>query len=847
MRRKADPLFAQRLLLAGLLGTLALSAVLLWMLRAGATRGRASAAAPVNARATAPVALEEPALLSAEEVAESAAGAAPAPARAELAREPDESAPDDDALAFDPSAVYGRVRHAGAGVADVELRLFRGELGRRERTVPLAQTRSDADGRFRLRGLAPHTSYALHAQHPDYAPTSETIFPGHAAELELERTVVVTGRVRAAASGQPLAGIEVALDCQHYDSAGMRERVSALSDAEGRWRLPWAEPGIESFLVQRAGHAPERREFQVRPEGGADYEIVLDATRALELEVYALETGATLAETELLWDGILVRTDARGRLSVPLAPGTSSEDPLALNLGLPEGCTTQVRRTPPSGGALLRVPVARGGALRGRVLDAAGGPVPGAELRLGGGTRLTTELGLPEGVGLNPPRNSSRSGADGRYELTGLPPRGGKVELRAFHPEHPHGRSDPFEFTRLGEERELDLTLSAGATITGTLRVDGEPAALGLYWEGADANGRTRADDRGAYRVRGVPAGPVSLRPRLEGEDEDLGRAEDREVLAVEGGTLVEDFELAAQRASIRGRVLDTRGQAVAGARVSAWLDDEEQWSGEINPRAECDAEGRFELAVPDAPGLEFELSASSGARRAGAHAVRAGAELVLVLPELATLRLRVVDALRHEPVLGFQLYWRDSEAGEFARLSQGGSRFSPGADGTFLAELPAGKLDLVVSARALGYVPARLDGLELPGGRESGAEFELELGLELELELGTDPSDSEVLRQLRRGSLTLATAEQWAERERGGDYYRREVREAQVLRVDSSGVARVKALASGRYRIYGLPKGFQSQPRELDLPAVTHLRATMTIAPAQPKKAAPSGDPPAR
>lgn len=836
MRTSANPLFAQRLLAAGLLVTLALSALLLFLLRTGASRGRMDAAAAGETRSAVARALPDPELAPPEP----APGAAPARARTEFVGEAEDARPEEDPLAFDPGAVFGRVLCAGAGVAEVELRLFRGELGRRERTAPLAETKSDAEGRFRLRGLAPHTRFVLHAQHPDFLPESETLFPGHAAELALERTVAVAGRVRLAASGQALAGVEVALERQHYGPEGMRERVGSLSDAEGRWRLPWAEPGIESFLVLRPGHAPERREFQVRADAGGDYEIELDETRALELEIYALETGATLGETELLWEGLAVRTDESGRLLVPLTPGASMEDPVSLLLGLPEGCTTQFRAVPPPGGR-LRLPVARGGTLRGRVLDAAGAPVVGAELRLGGGERLTKELGLPEGVSLNPRRGTTRSGVDGRFELAGQAPRRGQVRLRASHPEHPANSSEPFEFARLGEERELDITLRAGATLTGTLRVDGEPAALRLYWNAHDTSGWTRANDHGAYRLQGLQAGPVSLRPRLEGEDEDIPRAEDREVLAIDDGALVEDFDLARGGARIRGRVLDTRGEPVAGADVTAWVSDEEQWAGALE--AECDGEGRFELAVPDVPGLEFELFASSGPRQAQAHAVRAGAELVLVLPELATLRLRVVDALRREPVLGFQLYWRDSEAGEFRRLSQGGRRFSPGPDGTFLAELPAGRLDLAVGARALGYVPARLDGLELAGGREARAELELDLGTELELSLGAGEGSDEVLRLVRRGRVTLATAEQWAERERGGEYFRQEVRDAQTVRVDANGVGRIRALASGRYRLFGLPKGTRTDPRELEVPAVAHLTAALRFVVEPPRKPGRGGD----
>jgi hypothetical protein len=288
------------------------------------------------------------------------------------------------------------------------------------------------------------------------------------------------------------------------------------------------------------------------------------------------------------------------------------------------------------------------------------------------------------------------------------------------------------------------------------------------------------------------------------------------------------DFELFEQRAHIRGRVVDARGAPVARAEILAMPSDEEEWRGE-EPRAESHSDGAFELSVPNSPGMTFELSAESGPRRVELSAVPAGAENVqLVLPVLAEVTLRVRDATTREPVPTFQLYWREAESGSYARLEQGGRRLSPGADGSFLAELPGGRLDLIVTARPLGYAPALRDGLELTGG--GAVEFELERGVELELEVQVAPDATDALRQLQRGRVAIASVEQWSERERGGDFYQQEVRNGQSLRLDEAGVARIPALVAGRYRFLGVPRGFRIRPAEFDLPPVAQQRTTVTL-----------------
>src|SRR5262245_30511120 len=105
------PLTAQRLLLCGLVAVMALSAGLLWMLRSGATRGRASGDAPEHAASASELA--DPA----RDALAPATSTAGEPARAEVAGDaPGAETAEDEEAAFDPGALSGRVLGDGAGI-----------------------------------------------------------------------------------------------------------------------------------------------------------------------------------------------------------------------------------------------------------------------------------------------------------------------------------------------------------------------------------------------------------------------------------------------------------------------------------------------------------------------------------------------------------------------------------------------------------------------------------------------------------------------------------------------------------------------------------------------------------
>ncbi len=822
----------QRLLSALLLLAIAGSAVLFSQLRTRDGRRRPAA----TEAAAELVERSVPSLPSPETAAEEVDSRTELPPRpADDGAGPEET-PEES---FDASAVYGTVvEENGQAIAGALVLLFSDRRNLREQQAPLAERTSDETGRFRFRDRRPHEPCSVLLQAEGFLPAIQQAFPGRDQVIELEPAVSIRGRILSLATGEPLPGLEIALEREHWTAQGFSEDVRARTDERGAWQLPWAEPGIQQLFVLRPGFLPERREFQVEEDRGEGYDIWLADAGALELEMFELQSGAPLPGVAVEVNGFVCLTGPDGRLTLPGSHDELPVDGLRLSLAAEGWCTTQGRVSAPPGVRLVRVPLARGASVSGVVVDGSGAPVQGALLRFSASGRLAPSLVLPGEFGLNAPRGPVQSGPDGRFEFRGLPPREGTAEVRATHPEHPPGRSEPLSLAHAGAHAEVRITLARGGSIHGRVTLDGEPAPLRVSWSAPDGAGRTRANDRGEYLCRGVPAGEVVIGARLEEEDDENPRDEDRVLFLEEGAAIECDLLLVSNLTVIAGVVRDTLGNGLSEVELQASAEHEESGASyEIS--GESASDGTFELRVPGDQGLSFELAAYSGPRYASVSEVSPGTRgIELVLPALSRVPLRVTDAVTHDPVQGFRLYWRESDGGTFERLYQGAQRFSGGPDGLFVAELPAGELDLAVSARDQGYAPEEIVGLELrPDQRSKTIEVELERGVLLELDVDLDPALGEEARsQFQRGRACLATEEQWRDRERGGDYFHQEVRNGQGLRMDGEGRVRLRAVAPGSYRFFNLPRSIEIHPDGLEVPAVERHEARIEVRPREPR-----------
>jgi RNA polymerase sigma factor (sigma-70 family) len=165
----------------------------------------------------------------------------------------------------DPAqAIEGVIREEGSGrpVAGVRVSSM-------VNTFNYAHAVSDAQGRYRLEGLAKRNPYWLRIEPPDQGPWLQTVaeipdaegWQTLHADLELARGVVVTGQVRDRATGKgvpsgvryvPLLGNVYFGKNPGYDLYRYQEgQLSIPTDAEGHFRLV-VIPGLSALVAEAA-------------------------------------------------------------------------------------------------------------------------------------------------------------------------------------------------------------------------------------------------------------------------------------------------------------------------------------------------------------------------------------------------------------------------------------------------------------------------------------------------------------------------------------------------------------------------------------------------------------------
>lgn len=289
-----------------------------------------------------------------------------------------------------------------------------------------------------------------------------------------------------------------------------------------------------------------------------------------------------------------------------------------------------------TGTTALRLELAPGAPVSGRVLDERGAPVAAARVRYDG----AADFG--PGASAGGYRDAIVSGADGAFSFSTLP--AGSFRFLAYHPGYAIGIS-PLVALDGTAKAGLELALPPGASVSGTV-VDlrGQPVArarvrVGIAASGFRASSPPRevfTDAAGAFVVHGVARRELSAVALTDSVASsavavDASAGEVRDVRLVLDATL----ELA-------GQVLDAGGEPVAGALVLAVPDlfarrrgaapptggpagGLAQWQLRGYPQELTDGQGRFRLAglLPGA----YRVSASRGAAVSRGRSV--GAEVL--------------------------------------------------------------------------------------------------------------------------------------------------------------------------------------------------------------------------
>lgn len=509
-----------------------------------------------------------------------------------------------------------------------------------------------------LAPLAPGRATRLRAARPGFAAAVAAVTPAAgdgeiAIRFRLEAVRRASGRV-IDGDGDPVAGADVALA---PSAAHAAEPVRGRSDDAGRFELEEVGPGRFDLMVRARGFAPatvpsiEIVRSRAAPSDGGE-------PAAIDLGTVSLLPGATVegrvaeprgrplagAEIRVVEDGERPEgapprlpegrpadavTDADGRFRLD---DLATEQLLTLEVRL-AGYVPAALRGVRTGGEPVRVTLEPAGALAGVVVDEEERPVGGARLR------LTARGGESDEAPEAPAeRRYATAGRDGRFEIRGLA--GGRWDLTATAEGYRDAVEEGVEVATGEVPAELRLVLERGVEVSGRVTgADGEPvAAARIVVSGAGgarpasavpSRRRAATDGDGHYRLGGLDPGPT----RFTVEHPEYRRlVREHEVAPGHAGV---DFQLR-RGGEIVGRVVDSEGRGVAGARVTARPPSEGYSTLDTGRSVATAADGRFRIA-----GLS-EGSYTVGAEKAGYAAAQTERPIALGDGPAAPVELRL-------------------------------------------------------------------------------------------------------------------------------------------------------------------------------------------------------------
>ena len=458
-----------------------------------------------------------------------------------------------------------------------------------------ANTQTGEDGAFELLVPAGET-LALRAAAPGFAQEAEEprVYASDVEGLEfrLFEGLAVSGIV-VNKSGDPIDGAHVMLINPMQVFQNKTPKAEAITGANGRFSL--ATTTVQSLLlaVRAAGYATSMQSDVKVP--APNMRIALEAGITLRLRaVDADQPGAPApgVSVALMYRGGFVagKTDEAGQLVLENLPIKGSrmwgnqQQAMLWGGGFVSQNHSLAALEPIDG--LIDVGdigLHRGGTVKGKVIDkTTGEPIAGVRLRSMGG--LDRQLEFMGGA-------TATSGADGRYELTGVPL---KVHtIMAMHPDY-LSNVDPMQMMQSmggrgatkalfpGGKKLIDwpVELSPAATLTGiVIGPDGNPVA-GAKISVQDPMGMLRtmmgggvssaiSDAEGSFTLTGLRKGaPV----RVIATHRDFGSSK---VASIKAGDEAK-LELT-KPLTLKGVVLDTQNMPIAGARVQVARVTEQQ------------------------------------------------------------------------------------------------------------------------------------------------------------------------------------------------------------------------------------------------------------------------------
>jgi protocatechuate 3,4-dioxygenase beta subunit len=649
-------------------------------------------------------------------------------------------------------------------------------VGRDEPSAPSAD--SDADGLFAIEHVVPgrfdlHVTAAGHA--PLKVPGVEVPEPpedGDLGSVSLQSGAEIAGRV-VDSDGKPLAAVEVKATERDMFSWRGDDGVEATTGAGGRFVLRDLAPGTRLDLMLTAtGFVLETVPGVVAPpERPLVVELTHTATVAGRV-VDGFGAGIARARVEVKDVAADAPRITRGPTS---GVATAGEDgrfvvegatpgTMELVAGADEFQTSEplvLELTPGERREGLRLVLARGGSLAGRVTGPGGEPVADATIL----AAPTVQAGSPFQLA---PRHQARSDHEGRYRIGGLPP--GEVQVRALHPDY----AGPVREATIGAgEARLDLELRRGIEVSGRVVDDAGAPVAGVEvslvadsWLGFRPP--VRSGDDGSFRLTGVEPGTWRLAATKDG----LAQVEPELRLDI-GGPLFDVEVRMTAGGAIVGQVRGLELADLSRLRLFAIS----QTRGGLPRTGSVDFEGGYRIEGTG-PGTWRVMAVSGEGEGMASGEVELAPgqqEARLDLDFAGDLVLSGRVTLGGEPLAGAQVGATGGEPAGFGIAHTA-------ADGGFrIGRLGPGRYELMVSAMAEGLI--HREEIELHDDREVRIELEAS-------EVAGRVVDAETGAPVPGAEVRLAPA--WAEMLGGSS----------TRSGDPDGAFRLRRVAAGEYRL---------------------------------------------
>ncbi len=509
------------------------------------------------------------------------------------------------------------------------------------RPAPKKQSTTDTAGRFRFDGLTAGRDWTVEVKHELYTvanvgPIEVPEEGGTEERIELEFGLELFGVVSEAETGAPIEGARVVLDSplaaflpSTRESPG---RIEVASDATGRYELANVGTGQKVLIVSAPGYATEMHSNvldQIRAGATADPTVwhknrqkqlaglVPQPKEPQQFDV-ELEPGQAIA-------GRVLGPDRAGIASVPIealsqsgeigsrGSATSTAEGEFLIEGLAAGiytvraelsgfeCTPLQRVE--AGTTDLEIVLAEQGSVTGRVVDATTGePVTSFTCRV----RTLHPRNITWG-GIVAKQNF-RDRSNGAFALSGISE--GDFIVEAFAKGYASSFSEPFHVTQGVETQNVEVRLTRGGTIKGSLvdSYSGQPVAGALVKtndnnyvdaelmqifnaisQSASTKTSVRTGDDGQFELTLLT--PDSYQVQIEKPGYASIMLNDIKV--ADGLTTELGVQALTKGAIVRGNVYGPEGETIAGATVVLTPSDNDLWSGR---NGRTDANGHYVL-----------------------------------------------------------------------------------------------------------------------------------------------------------------------------------------------------------------------------------------------------------